>query len=324
MSLPTSPSEDSLSTKTGVVYRIYNRMNSKSYVGQTTQPRRRIRDHFNLKKGCLFLHRAIKKYGRDAFVVEILESDVPEVLLSKLEILHIRFFDCKVPNGYNLTDGGDGSKGISHSLESRKRISEAKKGKKLSLDHRRKLSKAQKGDKNGFFGKTHTPETRRKLSEARKGKRGVPHSVESRQKISEAKKGKTRSAATRKKISETLTGRKGAPHTPESRRKISDAKKGRTHSSETRRKISQNHADVSGENNPNFGKKHSPETLRKIRRPEYESVHEYYFSLPVNMPIKEKNKRARKAFSNVPDKTMYKWFRRWESEQAKEQTSPSS
>jgi len=34
--------------------------------------------------------------------------------------------------------------------------------------------------------------------------------------------------------------------------------KGRTHSSETRKKISENHADFSGENNPNYGKKPRP------------------------------------------------------------------
>ena len=36
-------------------------------------------------------------------------------------------------------------------------------------------------------------------------------------------------------------------------------------SEETKRKISKNHADFSGENNPNYGKKHSDETKAKIK-----------------------------------------------------------
>ena len=56
-------------------------------------------------------------------------------------------------------------KGKSHSLEARRKISEAHAGKK-----RPKISEALKGKKNPFYGKTHSPETRRKISEANKGK----------------------------------------------------------------------------------------------------------------------------------------------------------
>ena len=40
---------------------------------------------------------------------------------------------------------------------------------------------------------------------------------------------------------------------------------GRVLSDETRKKISENHHDVNGENNPMYGKKHSPETIEKLR-----------------------------------------------------------
>jgi hypothetical protein len=39
---------------------------------------------------------------------------------------------------------------------------------------------------------------------------------------------------------------------------------GKIHSVETRRKISENHADVSGKNNPNYGKPRSDETKQKL------------------------------------------------------------
>jgi len=40
---------------------------------------------------------------------------------------------------------------------------------------------------------------------------------------------------------------------------------GRVLSDETKKKISQNHHDISGKNNPMYGKKHSPETIEKLR-----------------------------------------------------------
>ena len=82
--------------KTGVVYRIYHKGSMKSYIGKTVNPDERIRDHLSGNGGSPVLCRAIKKRGADVFRVEILESDMPEAVLSKLEILHIRFFDSKV------------------------------------------------------------------------------------------------------------------------------------------------------------------------------------------------------------------------------------
>ena len=92
--------------KTGVIYRIYNTVNGKSYIGQTTEFERRIKIHFRKHNSCTALRNAINKYGKESFRVEILESDVPEKLLSKLEILHIRFWNTLTPNGYNLNIGG--------------------------------------------------------------------------------------------------------------------------------------------------------------------------------------------------------------------------
>ena len=129
--------------KTGVVYRIYHKESMKSYIGKTIYPDKRIRDHLNGITTSPFLKRAIKKYGRETFSIQILESNVQESLLSKLEILHIRFFNSKAPNGYNLTDGGEGVSGL-------------KKGTSWNK------------------GKSPSPETLRKMSEAKKGKRNSP------------------------------------------------------------------------------------------------------------------------------------------------------
>ena len=176
ISTPTNPQE-----KTGVIYRIYHKKSMKSYIGKTVDPERRIRDHFNGRGKCKKLQHAIKKYGKDAFVVEFLEKDIPESQLSKMEILYIRFFNSKGPNGYNLTYGGEGTGGFSHSQETRRKISEAKKGNAWNI-----------GKSSAMKGRTHSLETRRKMSEARKGKNnhfyGVRFSTEHRQKLSEVRR----------------------------------------------------------------------------------------------------------------------------------------
>ena len=48
--------------------------------------------------------------------------------------------------------------------------------------------------------------------------------------------------------------------------KISQALMGHKVSSETRKKVSEHHADVSGENHPMYGRKHSDEAIEKMRQ----------------------------------------------------------
>ena len=48
--------------------------------------------------------------------------------------------------------------------------------------------------------------------------------------------------------------------------KISSSHKGKILSESTKNKISENHHNVSGEKNPMYGKKHSPETIEKMRQ----------------------------------------------------------
>ena len=140
----------------------------------------------------------IKKYGKESFHYEILENNVPEELLSKLEILNIRFFGSLTPNGYNLTIGGEGTR-----------------GRKFFEESKRKISKANKG-------RIHSSETRQKMSEAKKGRPGKPHSSESRQKISKAQKGIPKSAEHKAKLSEA---KKGKPKTSESIQKREETKR---------------------------------------------------------------------------------------------------
>lgn len=73
---------------------------------------------------------------------------------------------------------------------------------------------------------------------------------------------KTMSEETRQKISASLMGR---VFSEEHREKIGLANSMRVITDETRQKMSDNHADVSGENNPFYGKHHTEESRQKMR-----------------------------------------------------------
>lgn len=73
---------------------------------------------------------------------------------------------------------------------------------------------------------------------------------------------RTISDITKQKISDSLKGR---VFSDEHRCKIGEANSLREITDETRKRMSDNHADVSGENNPNYGKHLSEETKQKIR-----------------------------------------------------------
>ena len=89
--------------------------------------------------------------------------------------------------------------GYIHSMETRKKISEALKGKHykrkpFSEKHKQRMSEVKKGARNPMFGNSHSEEARKKISEATKGKNnpffGKHHDILTRKKMSLAAKGK--------------------------------------------------------------------------------------------------------------------------------------
>ena len=188
------------------------------------------------------------------------------------EQYYIKLFKTLWPNGYNLTEGGDGWSG-GPCEEIRKKMSESHKGKQLSEETKKKLSEAHSGEKHHFFGKHHSEESKKKMSDAHKGKpapnKGVPMNEETKKKISEAIKEKfIYDEEYRRKISEAHKN-----ISDDVRRKYSEAKKklysssknhpmfGKHHSEETKKKMSDAHK---GKPSPNKGKPMSEETKKKL------------------------------------------------------------
>lgn len=92
----------------GIIYKITNKVNGKSYIGQTRYTIEfRWKQHQH-KKDNTYFYNAIHKYGVENFSIEILEECNIEDLNSR-EIFYIAKYDT-FNNGYNLTIEGDGNR----------------------------------------------------------------------------------------------------------------------------------------------------------------------------------------------------------------------
>lgn len=190
------------------IYQIKNSKTGKCYIGQTTDFKRRKREHLNElrkhKHSNLYLQNAFDKYGEDSFEFTILEECEKEQANDREIFWLNNFGGFASSNNYNLCQAG-GAKGISEetreklrsrimSEETRRKISESRKGIKLNLtdERRRQISES---NRQRFTGKKHTEESKRKMSETLKaraknhpawGMTGKHHSEETKKKISES------------------------------------------------------------------------------------------------------------------------------------------
>lgn len=102
-------------------------MNGKIYVGQTTQTlESRMLQHKYHHNG-LYIDRAIHKYGFENFNTEFLEECTTQNELDEHEKFWIAKLNCKVPFGYNQTDGGRGHSGYVPTSEALANMSKAAK-----------------------------------------------------------------------------------------------------------------------------------------------------------------------------------------------------
>ena len=108
----------------GYIYCVTNKVNGKKYVGQTLKSVKvRWRGHCKAARAgsMCALHCAIRKYGEDNFVIEILHR-CTEPLLNAVERYFVALLNTVSPGGYNLTFGGDG---VRASKRTRKRMSDS-------------------------------------------------------------------------------------------------------------------------------------------------------------------------------------------------------
>lgn len=98
------------------IYKITNKINNKVYIGQSVHIEIRFTEHKTIANNnnhhCYEypLYRAIRKYGIENFVFEILEETTIENLTDR-EQYYINKFNSLVPNGYNQENALDSKKG---------------------------------------------------------------------------------------------------------------------------------------------------------------------------------------------------------------------
>jgi group I intron endonuclease len=221
----------------GYIYRIYNIVNSKQYVGSTENITNRWKKHSTdlqqNKHHNIYLQRSYNKHGANNFLFEIIEEcDIRD----KFELHNIeqRYLDNE-PNLYNIgrkASGGDNR--TNHPLNNEISLRTSKTIRhNISLlseeDRKRKFGKL--GDKNGMFGKTHTQDVKdaARVRMLKLQEDGIIVSRLGRTNIDLFGEEKAKEAS--RKLSEygkTRTGNKnpfyGRHHTEETKQKIRDTK----------------------------------------------------------------------------------------------------
>lgn len=184
------------------VYLITNIVNGKVYVGQTSRRNgdgyiKRFKIHLweSKKLKTKRLAMAIRKYGEDKFVVELIEDNIPSSKINEREIYWIDYyksFDNRI--GYNMTLGGTGVKGYEFPIEVKEKLKKStynymqqlkqnkeefekrnnkisyslkSKHMKLTEEQKKKISdfaKTRTGEKNPFYGHHFSEKSKELLS----------------------------------------------------------------------------------------------------------------------------------------------------------------
>lgn len=155
----------------GCIYLRTNLANGKQYVGQAKDFKKRENEWNCLKRQYAgqLIDNARAKYGLQNWKVDILMECEAQEELNEWEMYYIKALNTKVPNGYNLTNGGGGKSGYKTPEAIRKKISMSHKG--IGLGKKRpQHSERMKGERNPFFHKTHSKETIDKIKAANIGK----------------------------------------------------------------------------------------------------------------------------------------------------------
>lgn len=122
------------------IYKITNLINGKCYVGFGINPKHRWHSHVYASKNentKSLIAKAIRKYGKTAFIQEILYQSSDQKHCRQMETVFINECNsqCVEGYGYNISYGGEGElgnksrTGMKHSPESIKKMSENRKGK---------------------------------------------------------------------------------------------------------------------------------------------------------------------------------------------------
>lgn len=197
------------------IYKITNIVTNKNYIGKTSigYLKRFDKHKLNASKGInRRLYDSMRFHGTDSFTITLLYTASNNEELSLKEIELIAEYNTLMPNGYNMTSGGDGGYTLANwtkeerealykqqaltrtgrtvSAETREKIRISQLGKTIKEETKEKVSKAL----TAYFSSLSTEEIERKTSHLRQydgARKGVKHSEKTKELMSKSRKGKT-------------------------------------------------------------------------------------------------------------------------------------
>lgn len=218
----------------GGIYRIQNTKDGKSYVGSAlsfsrrwSNHRRHLRQNIHVNPR---LQNAWNKYGEDAFIFEVIETDLEATQLVPREQFWLDQSEPCVLYNIDLVAGS--RLGHRHTQATREKLRTANLGKRATDETRCRMSARQRGRvvtpaarrkiSESNRTRTITAATRKKMSESAKKK--PPVTAEARQRMSDARRGRPRTPETIQKMRRNC----GHPHTPEMRQELARIKQGKS------------------------------------------------------------------------------------------------
>jgi hypothetical protein len=203
------------------IYKITNTINNKIYIGMSTK------DNENYLGSGTLISKAVKKYGKEHFIKEVIEHCDSLEILQIREIFWISYYkqshkeDC-----YNLHEGGKGGNW-------KKFMSE--EASKIALDNIKNAGgQWKKGHIPWIMGKKHNQETILKFKESHKGKKQSKQTVEKR--VSKLI-GKKRNEEQKQNLSKSLKAVYSNGFSKEHKMKLSQSRKGTAMPEETKQKL---------------------------------------------------------------------------------------
>jgi len=150
------------------VYALICRVTNKNYVGGSVNLANRLLDYMQpaylAKQANRPILRAIVKYGIVNFAFIVLETCNPSETLTREQY----WLDLLNPD-YNLCRKAGSTLGVPLSVEAKAKLSAARLGKSHSLETRKLMSETRKGTNAYWYGKKHNEVSKAKISAAKQG-----------------------------------------------------------------------------------------------------------------------------------------------------------
>ena len=151
----------------GYIYKITNLLNNKIYIGKHKYSKYEL-DESYITSG-IIINQSISKHGIENFNIELIDKASSLEELNQLEIFYIKEFNSKYPIGYNLTDGGDGARGIDS--WNKGQTKESNELVRLNTEKSKQTKMKKYGNAFGKLNKQLSEEHKQKIKETNKNQK---------------------------------------------------------------------------------------------------------------------------------------------------------